>query len=197
LGWDNNRVSFAHCIEIDKKDIVRLVKHANSVCHCPISNARSPIGQRGIAPIMEMLAAGVNVGIGVDGSAGNNSSNLLEEMRWARTISGARWESTYLQPAEVLRMGTMGGAIALNWDKAIGSLEVGKCADIAIFDVKSALGSFGTWDDLASLISCQAISADTVITNGKVTISSGHSRFLDEQEVKEAAWKKWKGVFDK
>jgi cytosine/adenosine deaminase-related metal-dependent hydrolase len=139
LGWNNNKVSFAHCIELTKQDINLIAQQHNSVCHCPISNARSALGQNGIAPITEMINEKINISIGVDGSAGNDSSNMLEEMRWARTIQGARENSTYLSAEEVIYMGTMGGAIALSRQDMIGSIEIGKCADIAIFDVKDSV----------------------------------------------------------
>ena len=197
LGWGEERASFAHCIEVSSNDISQLAHHKNSVCHCPISNARSPIGQRGIAPIKEMLEHNINTSIGVDGSAGNDSSNILEEMRWARTIAGIRTESTYLDPKQVFYMGTMGGAKTLRWDDAIGSIEAGKCADLVIYDIYDSLGHVGVWDGPGSLISCQAKRAHTVIVNGKILVSEGQLTQVDEIQIVKDAWDKWKEIFYK
>jgi len=197
LGWDTDRVSFVHCIEMDDHDIGLLVAHNCSVCHCPISNARAPVGQKGIAPISEMLKVGVNVSIGVDGSAGNDSSNMLEEMRWARTMQGAKSGSTYLSADKVLYMATMGGAKALRWQDTIGSIEPGKAADIAIFDVHDSVGNVGVWDKIGGLVSTQARRADTVIVNGKIVVSGGQLVSMDEKEIVDMFWGKWKEVFEK
>lgn len=197
MGWNDSRASFVHGIEVNDRDLTQIKKQHNSICHCPISNARSPLGQKGIAPITEMLNAGINVSVGVDGSAGNDSSNMLEEMRWARTLQGAREESTYLSAQNVLYMGTRGGAKTLRWDQKIGSLEVGKCADIALFNLEDSLAHVGAWDRVGSLVSCQAIKADTVMVNGKVLIQDGELTSVNQKKAIAAAWSKWKKIFGK
>lgn len=196
LGWDDERANFVHCLELENQDIDLLKKHHSSVCHCPISNARSSLGQQGVAPIWEMLEKGLTISIGVDGSAGNDSSNILEEMRWARTMQGVRPQSTYLKPEDVLYMGTMGGARALRWDDMLGSLEVGKCADLAIFDIRDSISHVGVWDEIGSLISCQAKRADTVIINGKIVIDQGQLQTLNETKVIKKARHIWKTTFE-
>lgn len=195
LGWDDDRVSWVHGIEFKGADL-KLIKQKNqSVCHCPISNCRAPFGQNGIAPVWEMLQEKIKVGIGVDGSAGNDSSNMLEEMRWTRVLQGVRKETTYLKPIEVFKMATINGAKALRWDKAIGSLEVDKCADVAIFNVEDSLDHVGVWNKVGGLISCQAKRADTVIVNGKIVVENGQLLTQNETKLIKKANKVWGKTF--
>lgn len=172
LGWKGRNVSFVHGIYLNKSDINNLAFDGSSICHCPISNSRKPTSEKlAIAPISEMLNKGITVGIGVDGSAGNDSSNILEEMRWARTIQGLREKFTYLKPTEVLEMGTLGGAKLFNRND-IGSLEVGKAADIAIFNPSIEISQAGaTADPIGSLIASEPIKAEFTIVNGKIVVS--------------------------
>lgn len=183
LGWTGDRVSFTHCIELNKDEIVLIRKMQSNVVHCPISNARAPIGDIGIAPISEMLKEKVNVAIGVDGSAGNDSSNVLEELRWARTMQGVRKNSTYLPVEETLAMGTVNGAKLLNWEKEIGSIVPGKKADIALFSL-DAVESAGSWHDpVTSLIATQARRADTVIVNGRIVVENSKLVTIEETDT--------------
>lgn len=195
LGWDNKRVSWVHGIELSERDIKLIKNKKQSVCLCPISNARSAIGQKGIAPVWEMLQEKINVAIGTDGSAGNDSSNLLEEMRWARTLQGIRPEATYLKPMDVFYMATMGGAKALRWDDMLGSLEPGKCADIVIFNLNDSISHVGVWDKVGSLISCQAKRADTVIINGRVVVANGQLLSQNETNLIKKAWQVWNKIY--
>lgn len=179
VGWQGPDVSYVHCLYLDQEEIKTLVESHTSVVHCPVSNARG----EGIAPITEMMEAGVNVGIGVDGSAGNDSSNMLEEMRWARTLQGARDGFTYLKQSQVLEMGTIGGAKVLNRDD-IGSLEEGKAADIAIFDTRDKISHAGAvCDPVGSLIASQAIPAEYVIINGKIVVEDKKLKTVDLQNI--------------
>lgn len=174
LGWEGERVSFTHCINVNAQEIKSLASKKSNVVHCPISNARSPIGEGGIAPIYEMLKQGVNVAIGVDGSAGNDSSNVLEELRWARTMQGARKESTYLKSIDTLAMGTRNGAKALNWDTTIGSIEKEKQADLAIFDLNNDIEYAGAYHNpVTALLACQARRAYNTIVNGRIVVEAG------------------------
>lgn len=183
-GWLGKRVSFAHCITVNSKEIENLARTNTNIIHCPISNARSPIGEPGIAPIWEMLQKKVNVAIGTDGAAGNDSSNVIEELRWARVLQGVRRESTYLKPNEVLKMGTTNGAKLLNWDDQIGSIEVGKCADIAIFNLNDRIEFAGAfWDPVTTLLSCQAQRADVVMVNGKIVVSDSELYTVSENSI--------------
>ncbi len=179
IDWKNHDVSYVHCIYLDKEEIKALGRSKTCVIHCPISNARG----EGIAPVTEMLEEGVIVGIGVDGSAGNDSSNILEEMRWARTLQGARPGFTYLKSSEVLEMGTIGGARVLGRDD-IGSIEVGKAADIAVFDPRNKISHAGAvCDPVGSLITSQAIPAEYVIVNGKIVVEKGTLKTIDLNDI--------------
>lgn len=184
LGWEGKRVSFTHCINVNAQEIKSLVTTKSNVVHCPISNARSPIGEGGIAPIYEMLKQGVNVAIGVDGSAGNDSSNVLEELRWARTMQGAQKDSTYLKPLDVLAMGTLDGARALNWDTAIGSIEKEKKADLAVFDLTHDIEYAGAYNDpITALIACQVERASLVLVQGKIVVEESHLQNVFERKI--------------
>ena len=116
-------------------------------------------------------------------------------MRWARILQGARKDATYLKPIEVLKMGTINGAKALRWDKAIGSLEVGKCADLAIFNGEDSLVYVGVWNKVGGLISCQAKRAEIVIVNGKIVIENGQLLTQNETELIKKANKVWRKTF--
>lgn len=174
IGWSGKKVSFVHCVNTIKQEIEELAKTKTNVVHCPISNARKPVGESGIAPVWEMLKEKVNIGVGVDGSAGNDSSNVLEELRWARILQGARKKTTYLKPMEVFEIGTISGAKLLNWEKEIGSIENGKAADIAIFNLQDKIEHAGAiCNPVGSLVANQAIRADTVLINGEVIVDKG------------------------
>ena len=181
LGWVGARTSFVHCIEVTPGEIRQMAQDGSSVVHCPISNARAPLGEAGIAPVQEMLEIGVNVAIGTDGSAGNDSSNVREELRWARTMQGARPATTYLSPLDVLRMATVGGAGLLNWPE-IGSLQPGKAADLVVFPMDT-LEQAGSWDPLTAFVSTHAIPAEQVIINGRLVMENGQLRTVDELEI--------------
>ncbi len=182
-GWVGPQVSFVHCIDINQEEIEILARTKTNVVHCPISNARAPRGDLGIAPIWEMLRAGVNVGVGVDGSAGNDSSNMLEELRWVRTLQGIRKQSTYLKAYDVLQMGTINAARLLNWEKAIGSIEEGKEADIAIFSRNSIESVGSQWDSIGSLVSTQAVRAKTVLVGGTIVVENGQLQSFPEDKI--------------
>ena len=142
-----------------------------------------------------MLKLGVNIAIGTDGSAGNDSSNLLEEMRWVRTLQGVRSKATYLKPMDVFYMATMGGAKALCWEDMLGSIEPGKCADIVIFNLNDSISHVGVWDKVGSLISCQAKRADTVIINGRVVVANGQLLSQNETNLIKKSWQVWNKIY--
>jgi len=120
-----------HCVRVDEKDIARIARSGSPVAHCPISNAK--LGH-GTAPLLELLAGGVEVALGSDSMASNNRMNLLEEARSAILMQRARVGSHQaLSAADVLELATMGGACALGLADEIGPLETGKSADLAAF----------------------------------------------------------------
>lgn len=123
-----------HCVRTDARDIAAIALHDCAVAHCPASNAK--LGH-GIAPLLELLAAGVRVGLGSDSVASNNRMDLLDEARLAILMQRARSaRHDAVSAAEVLHLATLGGARALGLDSEIGSLDVGKSADLAAFPLR-------------------------------------------------------------
>jgi len=137
LGWLGPDVWFAHVVWPTTEDIARFAATGTAVAHCPTSNAR--LGS-GIAPVADMLAAGVPVGLGVDGSASNESGRMDEELHQALLVARLRGGSTSMSARQVLAMATMGGARVLGRQQDLGSLEVGKLADIALWRVDGVSG---------------------------------------------------------
>jgi 5-methylthioadenosine/S-adenosylhomocysteine deaminase len=123
----------AHCVWLNDEEILRLADTGTSIAHCPISNAKLASG---VARVPAMLAAGITVGLGTDGPVCNNSLSLFEEMKFASLIQKATGlDATTLPAAQMLRMATLDGARALGLGDEIGSLEVGKKADLLLLDV--------------------------------------------------------------
>jgi 5-methylthioadenosine/S-adenosylhomocysteine deaminase len=140
LGVLEQRPLLIHCIRVDADDLGRIASNKARVAHCPISNAK--LGH-GIAPLLEILSAGIDVGLGSDSMASNNRMNLLEEARTALLMQRARIGThEALAAADVLELLTMGGACALGLADEIGSLEVGKSADLAAFDIGTAVPTY-------------------------------------------------------
>jgi cytosine/adenosine deaminase-related metal-dependent hydrolase len=140
LGVLDQRPLLIHCIRVDADDLTVIASKKAPVAHCPISNAK--LGH-GIAPLLETLAAGIDVGIGSDSMASNNRMDLLEEARAALLMQRARVGThEALAAADVLELLTMGGACALGLADEIGSLEVGKSADLAAFEIGTATPTY-------------------------------------------------------
>jgi cytosine/adenosine deaminase-related metal-dependent hydrolase len=171
LGWLGSDVWLAHCVHLNEHEVNTFAYTRTSVAHCPSSNFR--LGS-GIAPLRRMLDAGVSVGLGVDGSASNDSSNLLAEARQALLAhrigqDPARW----LSAEDVFWMATRGGAACLGRDD-IGSLETGKAADLVMIDTRRLSYAGASSDPLAALVfSPFPEPADTVIVNGRIVVEGG------------------------
>ena len=133
-GILGERTLLAHCVWLNDEEIKRLAETGTAIAHCPISNAKLASG---VARVPEMLAAGLTVGLGTDGPVCNNSLSLFEEMKFSSLIQKAtRLDATVLPAEQMLRMATINGARALGLDREIGSLEVGKRADLLLLDLK-------------------------------------------------------------
>jgi 5-methylthioadenosine/S-adenosylhomocysteine deaminase len=147
LGVLAARPLLIHCVRVDAGDLSIIAKAGSPVAHCPISNAK--LGH-GIAPLLEILAAGIDVGLGSDSVASNNRMDLLDEARAALLFQRARVAThEALSAADVLELATLGGACALGLEREVGSLEVGKAADLAAFDA----GPVGpTFDPVAAAV---------------------------------------------
>lgn len=147
LGWTGADVWHAHCVKLDGQEINLFAQSRTGVAHCPCSNCR--LGS-GIAPVRAMRDAGVKVGLGVDGSASNDSSNLMSEARQAMLLQRVALGADAMSAREALAIATRGGAEVLGRDDC-GQIAVGKRADIAVWDV-SGIESAGSWDPAALLL---------------------------------------------
>ncbi len=143
------RLIAVHAVHLEPGEIALLAQRGASVAHCPASNLK--LGS-GIAPIAELLAAGVNVGIGTDGAASNDRIDMVSELRLAALLAkGVRRDPSVLPAPAALEAATLGGARALGMDRRIGSIEVGKEADLAAFDL-SSLETQPVFDPMSQLV---------------------------------------------
>ncbi|MCA1286761.1 8-oxoguanine deaminase [Salipiger bermudensis] len=147
LGWTGPDVWHAHCVKLDGQEIDLFAQSRTGVAHCPCSNCR--LGS-GIAPIRDMVDAGVPVGLGVDGSASNDSSNLVAEARQAMLLQRVSRGADAMSAREALRLATRGGAEVLGRHDC-GQIAPGKRADLALWDV-TGIDSAGSWDKAALLL---------------------------------------------
>lgn len=181
VGWLGKDVWFAHVVYVNNSEIQKLAKTKTGVAHCPSSNLR--LGS-GIAPIPEMLKAGVPVGLGVDGSASNDSSDMLGELRQAMLVHRVKSGVDSMPAEKVFWMATRGGAKVLGRESEIGSIEPGKAADLAIFDLNH-LGFAGSMHDpLAALLFCgDSHIAKYVVVNGKIVVEKGRLTTVNEENL--------------
>lgn len=162
VGWLHNRTWLAHGIHFNDEEIARLGEAGTGICHCPSSNM---VLASGICRINELKAAGAPVGLGVDGSASNDHSNLMQEIRQALLIQRLRYEADEFTHTDALSLATKGSADVLRRDD-IGELAVGKRADLALFKLDELRFS-GAHDPLAALVLCGASQADAVMIGGE------------------------------
>jgi len=194
VGLVGPNTLLVHTVWMDEHDIQILARTDTNVAHNPVSNAKLASG---IAPIAEMLAAGVNVALGTDGGPSNNAYDLVREMRWASYLQKARTLNPTVVPAEaVLEMATLHGAKAMGLEKEIGSLEAGKQADFVVFDLDKPHMTPSV--DPVSTLVCAATGADvdTVVIAGKTVVQGRRVLTLDEErilsETRERAKALWK-----
>jgi 8-oxoguanine deaminase len=191
LGWTGPDVWFAHCVHLNDDEIGRMAKTGTGVAHCPVSNLR--LGS-GIAPVPRMLDAGVPVGLAVDGSASNDSSNMLREMQVALLVHRVGTGVGAMPARRVLHMATAGGARVLGRDD-IGVIAPGLAADLAVFDLRGLEYAGATHDPVAALLFCgMDARAELVMVNGEVVVRDKHLVRLDEQEGAERARKASAGL---
>ena len=183
LGWLGDRVWHAHCVELDAREIALFARTGTGVAHCPSSNCR--LGS-GIAPVRAMRDSGIAVGLGVDGSASNDSGSLLPEARQAMLMQRARHGADAMGAREALEMATLGGAQILGRAGEIGSIEIGKRADLAIWDV-SGLGAAGAWDPVAALVLCGPFTVRDLFVEGRPVVRDGGLTTVDPAALAETA----------
>jgi len=184
LGWLGEDVWFAHGIHLNDEEIKLLAETKTGIAHCPTSNLR--LGS-GIAPIRKMLDEGVAVSLAVDGSASNDSSDMLGELRQCLLIHRVKSGIESMPVDDVLWMATRGGAQILGRDD-MGSIEVGKAADIILINTKKLGYAGGMHDPIAAILfSGNSHIVDTTIVNGKILVQDGKLLNLDEEKVIEKA----------
>jgi cytosine/adenosine deaminase-related metal-dependent hydrolase len=173
-------VFFAHGIHFNDKELEYLRDTKCHIAHCPSSNMR--LGS-GICRVKEMKDLGINVGIAVDGSASNDSSDMLGELRNALLLQRVKYGAAAVTASDIFTMGTLGGAKMLGFDE-VGLLEEGWQADIAIFDVSTLPYAGSHSDSTASLLFCGTNhNTAYTIVNGKVVVDEGKLVGYDENEL--------------
>ncbi len=179
LGWTGPDVWHAHCVQLNHDEISLFAHTGTGVAHCPCSNMR--LGS-GIAPVRQMVDAGVKVGLGVDGSASNDSGHLLAETRQAMLLQRVMLGAEGLKVREALELATLGGARVLN-RQDIGALKPGLQADCAVFPLTGLAHAGAEIDPVAALLLCQPVNASTTIVGGDVLVRDGQLTRLDQQKL--------------
>ena len=175
LGWVGDDVWHAHCVHLNEREIGLFAATGTGVCHCPSSNMR--LGS-GIAPVRAYLDSGVPVGLGVDGSASNDSSHMLAEARMALLLQRVSGDPGGLSAYEALSLATVGGARLLGRDD-IGRLAPGQAADFIGFRLDNLDYAGGLHDPLAALVFCNPRRVDLSVVNGRVVVEDGHLLTVD------------------
>ena len=178
LGWLGPDVWCAHCVHLSPDDVADFAGSGTGVAHCPTSNLRLGAG---VAPVAEYLEAGVRVGLGVDGSASNERSDLFFEVKQALLVARGRGGPRAMTARDALRLGTRGGAGVLGRDD-IGSLEPGKCADLAIWRT-DGLELGGAEDPVAGLVFSAPHRVDRLVVGGEDVVRGGALVHADETDI--------------
>ena len=173
-GWLNSRTWLAHGIFFDASEMKRLGRAGTSISHCSCSNQ---LLASGCCPVCEMEEAGVAIGLGVDGSASNDGSNLIQEVRAAFLLQRARYGVNKVSHKDALRWATKGSAACVGRPE-LGEIAVGKMADLALFKLDELRFS-GAGDPVAALVLCGAHRADRVMVGGKWVVENGAIPGLD------------------
>ena len=176
VGWLTPRSWFAHIVWASDADIRKLSEHECGMAHCPASNMR--LGS-GIAPVTMMKKTNMRIGIGVDGSASNDTNSFIGEIRLATLLQRVKYGADALTSREALAMGSMGGARVLRMDTDIGSIEVGKAADLIMWDLDTLEFAGGLHDPFTAPVMCDAKQVNFSMVNGKVLIENGDFTNID------------------
>jgi cytosine/adenosine deaminase-related metal-dependent hydrolase len=179
LGWIADNVWLAHVVHVNESDIDLLARAGTGVAHCPISNMRLASGA---APVLTMLERGVAVGLGVDGSASNDSGNLLAEARAAMLVSRLTAPDRLMSARQVLRMATAGGARVLKRDD-IGTLAVGRQADVAMFRPSGVAYAGFEQDPVGALAFGAPLRVEHLMVQGRFVVQDGRLVNEDEQKI--------------
>jgi cytosine/adenosine deaminase-related metal-dependent hydrolase len=175
LGWLGDDVWMAHCVHLAQDAITRLGQAGTAVAHCPTSNARLGAG---VAPVPDLIAAGVPVGLGVDGGAANEHGGLAAEMRQSLLAARSRRGAGALSARQALAIATMGGARCLGRQRELGSLEVGKQADVALWRLGD-LGQAAITDPVWALVCGPPARLELLTVAGRPVVEAGELRTAD------------------
>jgi cytosine/adenosine deaminase-related metal-dependent hydrolase len=178
LGWLAEDVWCAHCVHLSPEDVRTFAAHDVGVAHCPASNMRLGAG---IAPVRDLLDAGVRVGLGVDGSASNERGDLFHEVKQALLVARARGGPEAMTARDALRLGTRGGAAVLGRDD-VGELATGKRADLAVWRT-DGLELGGAHDLVAGLVFSGTHRVDRLYVGGEAVVRDGRLVHADEEEI--------------
>jgi cytosine/adenosine deaminase-related metal-dependent hydrolase len=179
LGWLDGDVWCAHCVHLRPHEIARFAGADVGVAHCPSSNLRLGAG---VAPLRELLDAGVRVGLGVDGSASNERGDLSFEVKQALLAARGRGGPAALTAREALRLGTRGGAAVLQRDD-LGSLEPGKRADFAVWRTDGLELAGADADPVSGLVFSGPHRVERLVVGGRDVVRDGALVNADEQEI--------------
>jgi cytosine/adenosine deaminase-related metal-dependent hydrolase len=183
LGWLGDDVWLAHGVHLDDPAIGRLAATGTGVAHCPSSNGRLGAG---VCRTRDLLAAGVHVGLGVDGAASSEESSLIGEVRQATLTARAVGGPQAMSVRQALALATMGGARLLGRDQQTGSLETGKLADIAVWRMDT-LPHAGIADPVAALVLGARPPLELLLVNGQTIVERDRLSTVDERQVAEDA----------
>ncbi|HEX8282748.1 MAG TPA: 5'-deoxyadenosine deaminase [Pyrinomonadaceae bacterium] len=189
LGVSGAHVLLAHCVHLDGREVGLLASKGTHVAHCPSSNMK--LGS-GVAPVTELLDAGVSVSLGADGAPCNNRLDMFTEMRAAALLQKVSRGADALPARRVLRMATRDGARALGLEGEVGSLEVGKRADVTVVEL-GRLHTTPLPDVVSTLVyAAEARDVRDVLIDGRVVLREGRLQTLDEREVVAEASRQYK-----
>jgi len=194
MGWTGQDIWYAHGIHFREDELEVLARTKTGVAHCPVSNQKL---SSGVARIPEMLQKGIPVGLAVDGSASNDGSNLLVEMKSALLMHKLYWGIDSLDSRQVLEIATRGGAMLLGRPD-LGSLAPGQAGDLFTVDRMKVGYAGGQTDPVTALLTCgDSFQADMTIVGGKVLVQKGNLRRFDEEELSREGIKQSRAMLGK
>ncbi|MGM0603216.1 MAG: 8-oxoguanine deaminase [Bacillota bacterium] len=180
LGWIGEDVWYAHGVHLNKEELKKMAETKTGVAHCPVSNMKL---SSGAAKVPEMISLGVPVSLAVDGSASNDSSNMILEMKSAFLMHRLIHGMNSITAEDVLSLATNGGRDVLN-QPAVGSLEEGKAADMFMISSERLGFAGGLYDPVSAIINTgDTQEVDYTIVNGKIVVEDGELKNIDEKEI--------------
>ncbi|MEQ1648269.1 MAG: 8-oxoguanine deaminase [Hyphomicrobiaceae bacterium] len=175
LGWVGHDVWHAHCVQLDASEIELFGRTGTGIAHCPCSNMRLASG---IAPIGAMLRAHVPIGLGVDGSASNDSGHMLNEVRQTMLLQRVKGDAGAMSARTALELATRGGARVLGRSD-IGHLAPGMSADVCLYNLNTIDFAGADWDPVAALVFCGPAKSTYTVINGRVVVDNGRLTTMD------------------